>query len=240
MVSGKSNFILFFEMVSWMIGSGRLGEFVQRQGGADDQLFGGSKVNPVMEAELAIQTENGRNDYRFALTYGHPDRFIFTDEAFRFSRKGRGTEASWEHLGSGHSEAKIVEVAQHAEVPGVNRNTARVLVYLLQQSAVYQFHDTSSDSRLKKHWDVEDNAYLRSHGGNLAAILLRLEREERHRFELICKHIRRALPIFDRFRIGGALWKGYSAVESHWNGQEYRSPSDVGRFPSFFCIGDSA
>ena len=199
--SGKSNFIRFFEMVSWMIGSGRLGEFVQRQGGADDQLFGGSKINPVMEAELAIQTENGRNDYRFALTYGHPDRFIFTDEAFRFSRKGRGTEASWEHLGSGHSEAKIVEVSQQAEVPGINRTTARVLVYLLRQSAVYQFHDTSADSQFKKHWDVEDNAYLRSHGGNLSAILLRLERQERHRFKLICNHIRRALPIFDRFEL---------------------------------------
>ena len=30
--SGKSNFILFFEMVSWMIGSGRLGEFVSETG----------------------------------------------------------------------------------------------------------------------------------------------------------------------------------------------------------------
>ena len=117
-----------------------------------------------------------------------------------------------EHLGSGHSEAKIIEVAQHEEVPGVNRNTARMLVYLLRQSAVYQFHDTSSDSRLKKHWDVEDNAYLRSHGGNLAAILLRLEREERHRFELICKHIRRALSIFDRFE----LEERYGKVILRW------------------------
>ena len=40
--SGKSNFVRFFDMTSWMIGAHRLAEFVQRQGGADDQLFGGS------------------------------------------------------------------------------------------------------------------------------------------------------------------------------------------------------
>ena len=210
--SGKSNFIRFFEMVSWMIGSGRLAEFIQKHGGADDQLFGGSKVSPTMEAELAIRTENGRNDYRFAFTYAHPDRFIFTEEAFRFSRKGWGTEAAWEHLGSSHSEAKIVDVSRHTGIAEVNQTTARVLVYLLRQCAVYQFHDTSHDSQLKKNWDVEDNTYLRSHGGNLAAILLRLEREDAQRFELICNHIRGALPVFDRFE----LEESYGKVMLRW------------------------
>ncbi len=31
--SGKSNFIRFFEMLSWMVGSRRLAEFVEKQGG---------------------------------------------------------------------------------------------------------------------------------------------------------------------------------------------------------------
>lgn len=39
--SGKSNFIRFFEMLSWMLRSRHLGEFIERQGGAGDQLFGG-------------------------------------------------------------------------------------------------------------------------------------------------------------------------------------------------------
>ncbi len=198
---GKSNFIRFFEMVTWMIGAGRLAEFVQRNGGADDQLFGGSKVTPVMEAELAIRTDQGRNDYRFLFSYAHPDRFIFTEEAFRFSRAGWSTEAPWQHLGSGHSEAEIREVPDRAGIPEVNSTTARVLVHLLRRCAVYQFHDTSHDSQMKKHWDARDNAYLKSHGGNLAAILLRLEREDRQRFERIGDHIRGALPIFDRFEL---------------------------------------
>ena len=210
--SGKSNLIRFFEMVSWMIGSGRLANFVQKHGGADDQLFGGSKVSPTMEAELAIRTENGRNDYRFAFTFAHPDRFIFTEEAFRFSGKGRSTEAAWEHLGSSHSEAKIVDVSRYTNVADVYKTTARSLVYLLRQCAVYQFHDTSHDSQLKKNWDAEDNARLRSHGGNLAAILLRLEREDSQRYDLICNHIRRALPNFDRFE----LEESYGKVMLRW------------------------
>ena len=36
--SGKSNFMRFFDMLSWMLKSRRLGEFVERYGGADDQL----------------------------------------------------------------------------------------------------------------------------------------------------------------------------------------------------------
>ena len=51
--SGKSNFMRFFEMLGWMLGPHRLAEFIDRQGGADDQLFGGSQQTPGMEAEPA-------------------------------------------------------------------------------------------------------------------------------------------------------------------------------------------
>lgn len=112
--SGKSNLIRFFEMLSWMLRSHRLAEFVERQGGADDRLFQGSKSTPRIEAEIAMRTDQGRNEYRFILTHAHPDRFIFTEEAFRFSRTGLPTKAWWQHLGSGHVEAQIVESKQRA------------------------------------------------------------------------------------------------------------------------------
>ena len=102
--SGKSNFIRFFEMMSWMLRSRRLGEFVQRYGGADDQLYGGNSVTPRMEGELALRTDKGRNDYRFALSYAHPDRFIFTEEAYRFSPDRYATDPDWQHVTGGHRE----------------------------------------------------------------------------------------------------------------------------------------
>ena len=35
--SGKSNFVHFFNMLSWMLKSRQLAEFIGREGGADDQ-----------------------------------------------------------------------------------------------------------------------------------------------------------------------------------------------------------
>ena len=210
--SGKSNFIRFFEMMSWMVRVRRLAEFVEKHGGADDQLYGGNRLTPRMEAEIALRTEHGRNDYRFVLTHAHPDRFIFADEAFRFSREGYAADAPWQHVEAGHREAGIVEAAQSAGSGGVNPTTARVIVHLLRGCSVYQFHDTSDTSSFKMRWDVEDNDHLHAHGGNLAAVLFRLEREDVRRFELICRHIGRMLPVFDRFRID----ESYGKVSLRW------------------------
>ena len=210
--SGKSNIIRFFEMVSWMLRSRRLGEFVERNGGGDDQLFGGSRVTPRIEAEISLRADRGRNDYCFTLAYAHPDRFFFAEEAFRFSDAARDTEAPWQYLDSGHREAQIVEASQSAEYPGANTQTARVITKLLRSCAVYQFHDTSDDSNFNKLWDVADNEQLRSHGGNLAAVLHRLEQEDFRRYEYICKQIGRILPGFDRFDIA----ERYGKVRLRW------------------------
>ena len=83
--SGKSNFMRFFEMLSWMLTSRQLGEFIIKQGGADDQLFGGNAQTPRMSGEITMRTLRGYNDYRFALAYAHPDRFLFTQEDIRFN-----------------------------------------------------------------------------------------------------------------------------------------------------------
>ena len=210
--AGKSNFIRFFEMLSWMLKARRLDEFVQKQGGADDQLYGGNRTTPRMEAELSIRTDVGRNDYRFALSHAHPDRLFFVEEGFRFSREDQLSKAPWQYLESGGQEAEIVRAAQSGTQPGINVKTASVVVHLLRDCAVYQFHDTSDESNFKKRWQVDDNDYIRSHGGNLAAVLLRLEREDLDRYELICEQIGRVLPGFDRFE----LEESFEKVPLRW------------------------
>ena len=211
--SGKSNFVDFFNMLGWMLDSRRLGEFVGREGGADDQLHGGSDTTPQMDAEITIRTDTGRNDYRFSLAYAHPDQLLFSEEAFRHSRDGIDTEAEWNHLGAGHREALIVRSDQgiHGGL-AASRRTARTMAHLLRNCAAYQFHNTGVASSFKKTWDAGDHAYMRTDGGNLAAILYRLEHEDLDRYELICRHIRRVLPGFDRFRIE----EQYGKVALRW------------------------
>ena len=209
--SGKSNFIRFFEMMGWMLRSRRLDEFVQRQGGADDQLFGGSKVSPRMDATVTIRTDAGRNDYRFTLAHAHP---IVSSSRKRLSDSAGGI-CRLTHSGN-ISEAAIRK--QKSSKPynlmnpvGVNPKTAQVLFNLLRNYTAYQFHDTSDGSKFKIRWDVEDNNFLRSDGANLAAILLRLERQDATRFEMICRHVGRVLPGFDRFQIEESYGKVFLA-----------------------------
>ncbi len=211
--SGKSNFVRFFEMLTWMLGARRLGEFIERQGGADDQLFGGNRRTPRLEAEVGLlRSDRGWHDYRFALTHAHPDRFFFTEECFRFKRHDSLQEAEWVHLDSGQREARIIEAAHAWEEFHVNTGTVGVIVDLIGNCPVYQFHDTSDSSNFKKLWDVEDRNYLRSDAGNLAAVLHRLEREDIRRYEVICRHIGRILPGFDRF----VLEESYGKVSLRW------------------------
>ncbi|MCY4542999.1 MAG: AAA family ATPase [Rhodobacteraceae bacterium] len=220
--SGKSNFMRFFEMMRWTLKSRSLGKFIALHGGADDQLYRGSKKSLVMHAELSLGTNQGRVDYRFTLARAHPDRLVFAEEECRFSQRDRPTLANWTSLGGGgHREALIVDAAHsksgHAEV---NKTTARAIVHLLRNCAVHQFHDTSDTSHFKRLWDVEDNNALLSNGGNLAAVLYRLEHEDHGRFKNICRHISRVLPVFDRFQIeesyGKVLlrWKARGADET--------------------------
>ena len=220
--SGKSNFVRFFEMLSWMLRSRRLGEFIEKQGGADDQLHGGNRVTPRMEAEIELRTPHGRNDYRFALSHAHPDRFFFSEEAFRFNSSDFSTDADWQYLESGYREAEIVNAARSGErMYGVNPTTASVIVNLLRNCSVYQFHDTSDTSNFKIRWDVDDNNSLRSHGGNLAAVLYRLEREDIKRFNLICRHIGRVLPGFDRFEIEESYGKVLLRWRAKWSDKTF-------------------
>lgn len=202
---GKSNLFRFFEMMSWMLGPQQLEEYIARQGGADAQLHFGYKSTPELSATVKMKTEAGSNEYKFRFVRAHPDRFFFADEAFRFSRSDLGGEAPWQHLGIGHREAKLVEAADTAGpfvVDGreANKRTAKTVRHLLRNCQLYQFHDTSDSSRFKTSQRITDNFYFRGDGGNLAAVLFRLEREEDpRRYRNICRYISRILPIFDRF-----------------------------------------
>ena len=82
---GKSNFVSFFRMMSWMLADpGNLQLFVSQQGGAGKLLHDGPGVTREIEAELTIQTDVGENQYSYRLVYAAGDTLIFADENYRF------------------------------------------------------------------------------------------------------------------------------------------------------------
>ena len=197
--SGKSNLIRFFEMVHLMLAHRSLVDFVEYHGGADDQLFGGASTTSKLTAKIKARTGLGTYEYRFALSYAAPDRFFFSDEAFRWAGGPHHPEQDWQELDSGHREPNITLAAHSDEFPDVNKNVAREIVDLFRECSFHQFDNTGRESPIKQQWDASDNGGLYVHGGNLAPVLHWIERSDILRYESICRKISQVLPGFDRF-----------------------------------------
>jgi predicted ATPase len=188
---GKSSFIRFFEMLGWMLRAQNLQEFVLRQGGGDDQFFMGARRTPSINADVRIETGTGFNDYQFELSHlSAGDTVMLMREAYRYSAKAKPTQAKWTNLSTISKESALTD----QENP-----TARTIYGLLRQCYTYQFHDTSANASIRQHWDTSDSVRLRSDGGNLAAVLLDLQTNERPRYKQIVRQIQRVLPHFDDF-----------------------------------------
>lgn len=205
--SGKSNLIRFFELMHCMA-SRRLGEFVARQGGADDQLFAGSKRTSTINATVTAVSEQAPMEYEFSLRHAQPDNLVVTKELFRKAGSHSGTPLEFpaEVFNLPRAEAKVGEFKHSAKV-GNRLSMGSDFASLLQRTSVFQFHDTSDTSRLKQRWDAEDSNRLRGDAANLAAILSRIEREDCRLFDRISRHVKRVLPIFDQFQIEEAYGK---------------------------------
>lgn len=206
--AGKSTLIRFFEMLSWMLKSKKLQEFVIRHGGGDDQFFMGARKTPRIHAELCLDTEKGQNDYRFHLAHlAAGDTVMVMNEAYRFSDRTRRTVAKWNEIEHVGKESGLLEQQD---------KTAGTIVKLLCQCSTYQFHDTSINAAINNRWDVTDTFRLRSDGGNIAPMLLSLRNTDRKRYELIVRQINRVLPTFKDF----VLEEEAGKVLLRWVGQQ--------------------
>ena len=211
---GKSNIIRLFEMMHRMLGFRRLADFVGEHGGGDDQLFNGSKATPNLDVEVTLRVGLADYyDYRFTLGYGNDDRLLLVDEAYRLRKRGLG-DTDWQLIenSKGGVEAGLVAMGHRSRPATIHSRVAGNIVRLLGGCRAYQFHDTSKTSGFKKPCDFQDHQRLATDGHNLAAVLLHLEREDRQRYERICKHIGRLLPGFDRFD----LQEGHGKIALRW------------------------
>ena len=194
--SGKSNFIRFFEMLHFMVAHRRLVDFVEFHGGAEDQLFGGVSTTSKMAAKIKARTGLGKYEYRFTLSHAAPDRFFFSDEAFRWAGGAYHPGQDWQELDNGHREPNITLAAHSDEFPDVNKNVAREIVDLFRECSFHHFHNTGRESPFKQRWDASDNNALHADGGNLAAVPHLLERSDILRYESICRKISQ-VPLTD-------------------------------------------
>lgn len=205
--AGKSNLIRFFEMISWMLKSQNLQEFVLRHGGGDDQFFMGARHTPRIRTEVRLETAAGYNDYRFELAHlSAGDTVMVMNEAYRYSDRNQPGQADWNEL---------IHPGKEAALPEQSNETAKTLCHLLRQCATYQFHDTSIHAAIRNRWDLTECVHLRSDGGNLAAVLLDLREYDWPRYKLIVHQIQRVLPGFREFVLEPVAGK----VDLRWIGK---------------------
>ena len=189
--AGKSSFLRFFEMLGSMHRSGRLQDFVLDHGGGDDQLFMGAKTTPEIQAHVTwTDEEAGVGDYALRLSYAAGDTLKIAEERYRFVPAGASAPTPYKRLPSPSMESRLKD--QTAPV-------AQLVRRLLQQCAVFHFHDTSASASVNKRWDVADCFCLRTDGGNLGAVLLDLKVNDVSRYNLIVRQIQRVFPALDDF-----------------------------------------
>ncbi len=206
--AGKSNFIKFFELMRWLMEGSSLKEWVSREGGADDNLFMGSRETEKLSWKTSSNVINpnintgGENRYQYEATLiaDSADRMAFASEAFRHIALDKIHSAdNWVTMSSHPDHAQLTVTVQNKDLKAIHRVTASVLLHSLNQCRSYQFHDTSKHANIKKAHDTSDSIFLNSDGGNLAAVLLGLLWNNTKRLQLIERQIKRVLPVFDGF-----------------------------------------
>jgi len=173
--AGKSNVMCFLGLLRAMHDL-RADEFILQEGGANDQLYGGSKQTSQIDATVSVWTRFARSEVLFALKYTSEDRLAVVNEEIKHHESRMDAPHALHVAESGAPydldravESSFFSAARSAADPRV-KEAANVIGDCWR----YQFHDTSRDAPIKKRWDVEDNHRLLEHGGNLAPVLLRL------------------------------------------------------------------
>ncbi len=168
--SGKSNLIGFFRLMNEMM-LGGLQRFLQDGGGGSNFLHFGPKKTRFLDAKLSFRSDAGLNKYHCALTFAAVDRLIFTEESLRFQRNDMNYPKEI-HIENNEPSESALSRYLDSEL-----KTHRFIKGFLDKTRVFHFHDTGTTSRMRNYCDQDDSRYLRTEGGNLAAVLLRLQKD---------------------------------------------------------------
>lgn len=182
--AGKSNFISFFQMLANMMTSA-LQIYVGKSGTSESLLQFGSKKTKMISASLTFQNNKFTNTYEFSLVKAVNDTLIFAEEIISDGNHKYG-------LGSGHRESLLLtEQATHASEKAVKA--------ILLGCKTFQFHDTSSEAHIRNAANIENNHFLMSDGGNVAAYLYMLKKNYEKYYNRIVDHVRYVMPSFYDF-----------------------------------------
>lgn len=217
--AGKSNLVSFFSMLNYMM-TGSLQTYIGENGFAEALLYYGAKVTNRIEATIRFSNNQETDKYHFNLSHAVGDTLIFTNETLSYWKKGK--EKPFEYsLSPGSKESGLLaEIKQKDN----KSKTGRIIYGLLRNCQVFQFHDTSKTSKIRSKGYINDNRFLRSDGGNLAAFLYAMKNKEggERYYRRIIRHIQQIMPQFKDFELEPSrLNKDYVMLNWYETGSDY-------------------
>jgi predicted ATPase len=192
--SGKSNLIGFFRMMNEMM-LGGLQQFLQSGGGGSNFLHFGPKRTRFLDAKLMFRSDSGLNTYHCELTFAAVDRLMFVQEEVQFQRNGTNYPKVIPIENNEPSESTLSRFLDP------ERKNERFIKWFLDKTRVFHFHDTSMTSRMRNYCDEDDAPYLRAEGGNLAAVLLRLQKEFPANYRRVVAGVNTVFPELKDFHL---------------------------------------
>jgi len=208
--SGKSNIVSFFKMLGYMM-TNALQSFVGENGSASALLHYGPKKTNRIAATLNFADDNAVDRYNFTLAHAAGDTLIFREESVycKLSDKAKPFELT---LDPGLKESGLCEIIKEPKT-----TTIRVIYQLLKNIHVFQFHDTSKEARIRNSGYINDNSFLRSDGGNLAAMLyaMKSNAETEKYYKRIVRYIQHIMPQFGDFVLEAATLNS-SSIMLNW------------------------
>lgn len=187
--SGKTNLLSFFKMLNYMM-TGAFQNYVGRYGGAEYLLHFGSKYTSSIESRLTFVNNKDTDIYDIVLAKNIQDSLFFADESIEC--KDRRYE-----LEGGQKESYLATNT-------LRYSSERIIKYILSNCRTFQFHDTSMISHIRSASEIENNRYLMSDGGNIAAYLYMLKTksaEYKKYYDRIVERIKFVMPQFYDFSL---------------------------------------
>ncbi len=181
--AGKSNIISFFKMLNNMM-TGAFQGYVGRNGSAENFLHFGSKNTQLINANLEFKNDTNIDIYEITLAKAIQDSLIFLSESITWN--GRKFE-----LASGQKESYLTS-------ENLKYSSQKIVRGILLNCRAFQFHDTSSTAYIRGTSKIDNNRFLMSDGGNIAAYLYMLKNQEKYRkyYNRIIERIRFVIPQF--------------------------------------------
>jgi predicted ATPase len=194
--AGKSNFIEFFRVISAMMKQDGLKEYIA--GNADAFLFGG----PKQTANIVVKMAFGKNGYDFELAPTQDGFFLINNEQRHWvpddELRPELPQRATRNLGSGNFNPGLL---QDKDAPGRRTpDSASWFAYnAICSWQVYQFHDTSRTSGMRRYHDKNHTEMLFEDAANIAPYLCGLQTKHPDVYNEIVTAVRLVIPFFDDF-----------------------------------------